>query len=151
APGSPTNCSMRPASRRVTSQMQCGNSPDDTQHEDVSMQLGMIGLGRMGSQMVRRLMRGGHECVVYDVVDEAVRILVSEGAVGAGSPRDLVDRLELPRTIWLMAPAAVVDSTLTGLVQFLDADDVIVDGGNSWYRHDIDRARQLSQRGIHYV
>ena len=115
------------------------------------MQIGMIGLGRMGANMVRRLMRGGHECVVYDLSPDAVRALACEGAVGAASLEDFVARLTKPRTVWLMVPAAVVDTTLDSLLPLLAEDDVIVDGGNSFYRDDIDRAERLAANGLHYV
>jgi 6-phosphogluconate dehydrogenase len=115
------------------------------------MQVGMIGLGRMGANMVRRLMRGGHECVVHDVSAEAVRAIASEGAVGSTSLDDFVARLRPPRIVWLMVPAAVVDPTLAELVPRLAANDVVVDGGNSYYRDDIDRAARLSEQSLHYV
>jgi 6-phosphogluconate dehydrogenase len=115
------------------------------------MQVGMIGLGRMGANMVRRLMRGGHACVVYDRAQEAVQALVREGATGAPSLDELVDRLERPRVAWLMVPAAAVDAVLEALVPRLAAADVMIDGGNSWYRDDIDRAKRLRANGIHYV
>ena len=111
----------------------------------------MIGLGRMGANMVRRLMRGGHTCVVHDMASAAVRALAAEGAVGAGSLADLVARLARPRTIWLMIPAGTVDATLEELASRLDRDDVVVDGGNSYYRDDIDRGKRLGARGIHLV
>ena len=115
------------------------------------MQLGMIGLGRMGANMVRRLMRGGHECVVHDVAAEAVHRLAGEGATGANGMDGLVAQLAKPRAIWLMVPAAAVDATLDALVPLLDAGDVVIDGGNSYYRDDIIRARRLADRGLHYV
>jgi 6-phosphogluconate dehydrogenase len=115
------------------------------------MQVGMIGLGRMGANMVRRLMRGGHECVVHDVSAEAIRGLANEGAIGAPSLDDFVARLRQPRVVWLMVPAVVVNATLERLVGHLEADDVIVDGGNSYYRDDVDRAQRLGPRGLHYV
>jgi len=115
------------------------------------MQLGMIGLGRMGANMVRRLVRGGHECVVHDVVPEAVRALAGEGAVATTSLDDLLSRLTPPRVVWLMVPAAIVDPTLEQLVARLAPGDIIVDGGNSYYRDDIERAKRLAARGIHYV
>jgi 6-phosphogluconate dehydrogenase len=115
------------------------------------MQLGMIGLGRMGANMVRRLIRDGHACVVHDVSADAVRALATEGAVGATSRDDFLARLTTPRVIWLMVPAAVVDSTLDDLVPRLAAGDIVIDGGNSYYRDDIDRAKRLIARGIHYV
>jgi 6-phosphogluconate dehydrogenase len=111
----------------------------------------MIGLGRMGANMVRRFVGGGHECVVYDVAPEAVRALAREGAVGAASLDDLAARLAPPRVVWLMVPAAVVDATLDGLAPRLAAGDVVVDGGNSHYRDDIERAKRLAPRGLHHV
>ena len=115
------------------------------------MQLGMIGLGRMGANMVRRLMRGGHQCVVYDRNSEAVAALAGEGAIGASSLDDFVDKLREPRCVWLMVPAAVVDSALNDLAPLMKADDIIIDGGNSYYIDDIRRAKELKPRGIHYV
>jgi len=115
------------------------------------MQVGMIGLGRMGANMVRRLMRGGHDCVVYDRSEDAVAGLESEGATGARSLGELVQKMAAPRSICIMVPAAVVDATLGDLVPLLDADDTVVDGGNSYYRDDITRARDLSGKGVHYV
>ena len=115
------------------------------------MELGMIGLGRMGANMVRRLMRGGHECVVHDKVAEAVRGLADEGATGATVLDDLAARLAKPRAVWLMVPAAAVDATLDALLPTLDAGDVVIDGGNSYYRDDIVRAKRLADRGLHYV
>jgi 6-phosphogluconate dehydrogenase len=115
------------------------------------MQVGMVGLGRMGANMVRRLMRGGHECVAHDVTTAAVNAIAAEGAIGAVTVDDFIAKLNKPRTIWLMVPAAVVDSTLDALLPKLDAGDVIVDGGNSYYRDDIARAARLSARGVHYV
>jgi len=115
------------------------------------MQVGMIGLGRMGANMVRRLIRGGHECVVHDVSRDAVAALAAEGAVGAASMDDLVARLAPPRVVWLMVPAGAVDETLETLVPRLASGDAVIDGGNSFYRDDVDRAHRLSPRGIHYV
>ena len=115
------------------------------------MQIGMIGLGRMGANMVRRLMRGGHACVVYDRNAEAVRGLAGEGAVGAASLDDFVAKLDAARAVWLMVPAAVVDSTLNDLAACLQSDDIIIDGGNSYYIDDIRRAAELKSKGIHYV
>ena len=115
------------------------------------MQLGMIGLGRMGANMVRRLMRGGHSCVVYDTAAAAVQKLATEGATGAIELDDFVARLTTPRTIWLMVPAGVVDTTLDALLPKLAAGDVVVDGGNSYYRDDILRAKRLAERGMHYL
>src|ERR1700761_5947969 len=101
---------------------------------DTPMQLGMIGLGRMGANLVRRLMRDGHRCVVYDVNADVVKGLASEGATGAASLQEFVEKLETPRAIWLMLPAAIVDQTLDQLVPLLQADDAVIDGGNSYYR-----------------
>ena len=115
------------------------------------MQLGMIGLGRMGTNMVRRLMKGGHACTVFDVQAKAVDELAARGAVGATSLEDMVVRLPKPRVVWLMVPAAAVDSTLASLLPLLEAGDTIVDGGNSYYRDDIRRGAELKPRGIHYV
>jgi 6-phosphogluconate dehydrogenase len=115
------------------------------------MQLGMIGLGRMGANMVRRLRDGGHDCVVFDVNDAAVAELEDEGFVGAHSLAELVAALEPPRSIWIMIPAAYVDATLDRLVPLLDADDTVIDGGNSWYHLDVDRNKVLEPQGIHYV
>lgn len=115
------------------------------------MQLGMIGLGRMGSNMVRRLMKGGHKCVVFDRSPEAVAALTSEGASGATTIAEFVALLSPPRTIWIMVPAAVVDTVIEGIVQHLSGGDVLVDGGNSNFRDDLRRSRELSERGIHYV
>jgi len=115
------------------------------------MQLGMIGLGRMGANMVRRLLKGGHECVVFDMSAKTVEELVQEKAVGAVDLRDLVKKLETPRAVWLMVPAAVVDKTIANLVPLLNAGDTIIDGGNSYYIDDIRRAKELASKGIHYV
>ncbi|HEX8882113.1 MAG TPA: decarboxylating 6-phosphogluconate dehydrogenase [Candidatus Acidoferrum sp.] len=115
------------------------------------MQLGMIGLGRMGANMVRRLVNRGHQCVVFDVSSKAVGELGKEGAVGATSPPDLLKKLEKPRAVWLMVPAAVVDKTIAGLLPHLEAGDILIDGGNSYYVDDIARARDLAARRIHYV
>ena len=115
------------------------------------MQLGMIGLGRMGANMVRRLLRGGHECVVFDMSVNAVDELVREKAVGASDPRDFVNKLQTPRAIWLMVPAAVVDKTISSLLPHLAPGDTVIDGGNSYYIDDIRRAKELASKGIHYV
>jgi 6-phosphogluconate dehydrogenase len=111
----------------------------------------MIGLGRMGANMVRRLMKGGHEAVVYDLNADAVGELAGEGATGADSWEDFVEKLSAPRCVWLMVPAAVVDQTIEEIVPFLDADDTIIDGGNSNYRNDQIRSKALQEKGIHYV
>ena len=115
------------------------------------MQLGMIGLGRMGANIVRRLVRGGHECVGYDVSPEAVEAVAGEGASGAGSLADLCAQLTAPRAIWIMLPASLVDRTLADLEPHLEPGDIVIDGGNSFYRDDIDRAERLRPKGIHYV
>jgi 6-phosphogluconate dehydrogenase len=115
------------------------------------MELGMVGLGRMGTNMVRRLMRAGHHCVVYDLQTEAVQALAKEGAVGTTSLEDFAKKLKLPRAVWMMVPAAVVDPTLKTLTPFLASDDVVIDGGNSFYQDDIRRAAELKPKGIHYV
>src|SRR5208282_4387959 len=116
-----------------------------------TMQLGMIGLGRMGSNMVRRLIKNGHRCVVFDQLPKAVKDLAKEKAVGAASLADLVKKLAKPRAVWLMVPAAVVDKTIAELVPLLEAGDTLVDGGNSCYIDDIRRAKELASKGIHYV
>ena len=118
---------------------------------DTPMQLGMIGLGRMGANLVRRLMRDGHHCVAYDVNPDAVKGLAGEGATGADSLADFVAKLDKPRNIWIMVPAGIVEQTLTQLRPLLQHDDVIIDGGNSYYRDDIVRSKELKAYGIHYV
>jgi 6-phosphogluconate dehydrogenase len=115
------------------------------------MKIGMIGLGRMGANMVRRLIKGGHQCVVYDRDRQAMDALVRENATGAASLAEFVQQLEKPRVVWLMVPAAVVDSSIEELVPHLDEGDILIDGGNSFYGDDIRRARELSKKGIHYV
>ncbi len=115
------------------------------------MQLGMIGLGRMGANMVRRLMNEGHNCVVFDMSPKAVSELVKEKATGAASLAELVKKLEKPRAVWLMVPAAVVDKTIADLLPHLEAGDILIDGGNSYYIDDIRRAKELAPRKIHYV
>src|ERR1700676_5492963 len=114
------------------------------------MQLGMIGLGRMGANMVRRLQKNGHTCVVYDRSADSVKQLAGEGATGANSLDDFVKKLQKPRAIWLMVPAAVVDATLHDLTSKLESGDIVIDGGNSYYIDDIRRAKELSAKGIHY-
>jgi 6-phosphogluconate dehydrogenase len=118
---------------------------------DKPMQLGMIGLGRMGANLVRRLMRDGHHCVAYDVNMDAVKALAAEGADGASSLAEFVEKLERPRNIWIMVPAGIVQRTLDQLVPMLHADDVVIDGGNSYYRDDIVRAKALRESGVHYL
>ncbi|MFE5086488.1 phosphogluconate dehydrogenase (NAD(+)-dependent, decarboxylating) [Streptomyces mirabilis] len=118
---------------------------------DKPMQLGMIGLGRMGANLVRRLMRDGHRCVVSDVNAAAVAELAGEGATGADSPRDFIAKLDKPRVVWLMLPAAIVDSILDQLEPLLEPGDILIDGGNSYYRDDITRAKRLADKSLHYV
>ena len=115
------------------------------------MQLGMIGLGRMGANMVRRLQRNGHACVVYDRNSKAIADVTADGAQGSASLADFVRQLSKPRAIWLMVPAAVVDASINDLVPLLDRDDILIDGGNSHYVDDIRRAKALTAKGIHYV
>jgi len=115
------------------------------------MQLGMVGLGRMGANMVRRLTRGGHECVVFDRSQKAVDDLVKEKAVGSSSIADFIKKLKAPRAVWLMVPAAVVDSSIADILPHLEAGDILIDGGNSYYIDDIRRAKELSPKKIHYV
>jgi 6-phosphogluconate dehydrogenase len=115
------------------------------------MKIGMIGLGRMGANMVRRLQGAGHPCVVYDRNSAAVQALAREGAIAASSMQDFLDKLGKPRAVWLMLPAAVVDATIVELMPLLASDDIVIDGGNSFYKDDIARAAQLAARAIHYV
>ena len=115
------------------------------------MQIGMIGLGRMGANMVRRLLNGGHHCVVFDMSPKVVQELVEEKAVGSSSLVDFVKQLTKPRAVWLMVPAAVVDQTIADLLPHLEAEDILIDGGNSYYIDDIRRAKELAPKGIHYV
>ena len=115
------------------------------------MQLGMVGLGRMGANMVRRLIQVGHRCTVFDMFPKAVEDLAKEGATGAASLADFVKKLEQPRAIWLMVPAAVVDKTIADLLPLLEPGDILIDGGNSYYVDDIRRAKELAPKGIHYV
>jgi 6-phosphogluconate dehydrogenase len=115
------------------------------------MQLGMVGLGRMGSNMVRRLLKAGHQCVVFDMSPKAVNDLVQEKAAASSSLPDLTTKLAKPRAIWLMVPAAVVDDTIAALLPHLEAGDILIDGGNSYYIDDLRRAKDLAAKGIHYV
>jgi 6-phosphogluconate dehydrogenase len=115
------------------------------------MQLGMIGLGRMGANMVRRLLKGGHQCVVFDRSPKTVNELVQEMATGSSSLQEFVTKLEKPRTIWLMVPAAAVDETIASLMPHLESEDVLIDGGNSYYIDDLRRAKELAPKRIHYV
>ena len=115
------------------------------------MQLGMIGLGRMGANMVRRLLKGGHDCVVFDMSPDAVNELTRERATGSSSLVDLVKKLEKPRAVWLMVPAAVVDKSIADLLPSLEPGDILIDGGNSYYIDDIRRAKELASKRIHYV
>src|SRR3954462_13745364 len=115
------------------------------------MQIGMIGLGRMGANMVRRLMRAGHDCVVYDVSPDAVSELAGEGSAGASSLEAFVETLQPPRCICVMVPAAFVDDTIAKLAPLLQADDTIIDRGNSYYRDDLRRAAELGEQGLHYI
>src|SRR5262245_46513415 len=115
------------------------------------MQLGMIGLGRMGANMVRRLLKGGHECVVFDMSPKAVAELVKEKAIGTGSLAEFTKSLSKPRAVWLMVPAGVVDKTIADLLPHLESGDILIDGGNSYYIDDIRRAKELAPRSIHYV
>jgi 6-phosphogluconate dehydrogenase len=115
------------------------------------MQLGMVGLGRMGANMVRRLVKRGHECVVFDMSPKAVEELVEEKAVGSSSLQNFASKLAKPRAVWLMVPAAAVDETIAGLLPHLEAGDILIDGGNSYYVDDIRRAKELAAKRIHYV
>jgi len=115
------------------------------------MQLGMVGLGRMGANMVRRLMKAGHDCVVFDVFPKSVEELVAEKATGSSSLKDLASKLTKPRAVWLMVPAAVVDETIAGVVPYLEPGDILIDGGNSYYIDDIRRAKDLASKKINYV
>jgi 6-phosphogluconate dehydrogenase len=115
------------------------------------MQLGMVGLGRMGANLVRRLMKGGHNCVVFDMSPKSVQELVKENAVGSSSLKDFVSKLTKPRAIWLMIPVGAVDQTIAEIVPLMEAGDILIDGGNSYYIDDIRRAKELAPKGIHYV
>jgi 6-phosphogluconate dehydrogenase len=115
------------------------------------MKIGMVGLGRMGANMVRRLISNGHECVVFNRSPESVRQLVKENAIGSASLQELVQKLEQPRTVWLMVPAAAVDATIENILSYLDTGDILIDGGNSYYIDDIRRSQELRAKGIHYL
>ena len=115
------------------------------------MQLAMVGLGRMGANLVRRTMNAGHDCVVYDINPDSVAELVAEGAIGATSLADLVTKLDTPRVVWVMVPAGLTGRVVTDIAEQLDANDIIIDGGNSYYRDDIDRAAELRDADLHYV
>src|SRR5580700_10758839 len=115
------------------------------------MQIGMIGLGRMGANMVRRMLRGKHQCVVFNRSPKPIKELAQEGAVGADSLADFARKLAKPRTIWLMVPAAAVDQNIADLLIHLETDDILIDGGNSYYVDDIRRAKELAQKKIHYI
>src|SRR5215475_8437309 len=115
------------------------------------MQIGMVGLGRMGANMARRLIRGGHQCVVFDRAPQAVAALVEEEATGARDITDLVAKLEKPRAIWLMVPAGVVDETISRIAPLLEEGDVLIDGGNSYYIDDLRRAQDLAAKNLYYV
>src|SRR5580700_3385638 len=115
------------------------------------MQIGMVGLGRMGANMARRLIRGGHECVVFDMAPKAVQALAAEKATGATDLKDLVNKLATPRAVWLMVPAGVVDETIARVAPLLEAGDILIDGGNSYYIDDIRRAKELGSMEIHYL
>jgi 6-phosphogluconate dehydrogenase len=118
---------------------------------NATMQLGMIGLGRMGANMVRRLLRSGHDCVVFNRTPQPIKDLVEEKAIGSSSPADLLAKLDKPRAVWLMVPAAAVDETIADLLPSLEAGDILIDGGNSYYIDDIRRAKELALKKIHYV
>ena len=115
------------------------------------MQLGMVGLGRMGANMVRRLIKAGHDCVVFDISPKAVEELTKEKATGASSLQDFAKKLAKPRAVWLMVPAGIVDKTIAELLPHLDAGDILIDGGNSYYIDDLRRAEELAPKDIHYV
>ena len=115
------------------------------------MQLGMVGLGRMGANLTRRLMRGGHEVVVYDVNADSVRQLEGEGSLGTGSLEDLVNKLSKPRAAWVMVPAAFAEQTTDALADLMEPGDIVIDGGNSYYRDDIDRSERYAEKGVHFV
>jgi 6-phosphogluconate dehydrogenase len=133
------------------SEIEAGKQTESFMGTKTTMQLGMIGLGRMGANMVRRLMRGGHECVVFDRSADAVKDLVKDKAVGANSLVEFVKKLNKPRAVWLMVPAGVVDASITDLLPLLEPGDILIDGGNSYYVDDIRRAKDLAAKSIHYV
>src|SRR6516162_3006617 len=124
---------------------------DQPLERSATMQLGMIGLGRMGANMVRRLLKQGHQCVVFDRSPKAVKELVEEKATGASSLAEFVKKLDKPRAVWLMVPAAVVDKSISDLTPLLEAGDILIDGGNSYYVDDIRRAKELESKRIVYV
>ncbi|HKF41279.1 MAG TPA: NADP-dependent phosphogluconate dehydrogenase, partial [Candidatus Acidoferrum sp.] len=134
-------------------ELQSQRSIRETNHKERNhvMQIGMIGLGRMGANMVRRLLKGGHECVVFDRSPKAVEELAKEKAAGATDLKDLVKKLKAPRAVWLMVPAAAVDETISDLLPYVQAGDILIDGGNSYYVDDIRRAKELAAKKIHYV
>jgi len=144
-------CAATPSEPRSEVRDETQIQKDSIMKDKKTMQLGMIGLGRMGANMVRRLIRGGHQCVVYDRSQQVVQELVKEKAIGANSLADLVQKLDKPRALWLMVPAAVVDQTIAELVPLLDKGDILIDGGNSYYVDDLRRAKELAKIGIHYV
>jgi 6-phosphogluconate dehydrogenase len=115
------------------------------------MQIAMVGLGRMGANMVRRLLRGGHECVVYDHSQDTIQGLVKEGATGSSSLQDMVSKLKIPRAVWLMVPAGVIDDMVQELQQHLTANDIIIDGGNSYYVDDLRRSKEVSKAQLKWV
>src|SRR5436190_21691967 len=134
--------------RRKELQKHGASSPEKSPSQESAMQLGMIGLGRMGANMVRRLLKGGHQCVVFNRSPQPVQELVQAGAVGAASRADLVAKLAKPRAIWLMVPAAVVDQSIADLLPHLETDDILIDGGNSYYVDDLRRAKELTPNRI---
>src|SRR4029450_8173218 len=146
----PETRNLKPGTRNRTPD----NRPSRSQfflRKEFFMQIGMIGLGRMGANMVRRLLTGGHQCVVFDMSPKTVQELTQEKAVGSSSLADFVKKLTKPRAVWLMVPAAVVDKTIADLLPSLESGDILIDGGNSYYVDDIRRAKELAQKGIHYV
>src|SRR5262249_13131871 len=148
-------CSQKNTTVAINRFFVCGTSSvsqvSDFLIKELPMQLGMVGLGRMGANMVRRLLKGGHQCVVFDRSPNTVKQLAEEKAIGASSLADLVKKLEKPRAVWLMVPAAVVDQMIADLLPHLEEGDILIDGGNSYYVDDIRRAKELKQKGIHYV